>query len=354
MAIRHARSMDHRGRELQQVTADSRFWWRASDALPPPQSHAAPAPSAPERQTNPWHLPARKPLELSQAAAAPAKLPLRLEVPKSDRRPLRRSAARRRGGAWFAAVSLAMLGVAGAGTGLLMSGMVEPQKMRAMALNEAQGALLGLGFGIDQVSLTGHRFTSDRDIYEALNLDAARTFAAFDADAALKRIESLAWVETAQITRLFPGALKVEVRERRPAALWAFKSRKFLIDATGRVLGAAAEPHGWKLPHISGEGANNEAALLFTALGRHPEIAQTLDHAERIGERRWSLVLRNGSRLELGADREVEGLEQIAKNSELRAALSGAPQIVDVRTPGRLAMRPLSATRTPPPVERAP
>ncbi|MEQ1719222.1 MAG: hypothetical protein ABL907_25095 [Hyphomicrobium sp.] len=87
--------------------------------------------------------------------------------------------------------------------------------------------------------------------------------------------------------------------------------------------------------------------MLFTALGRHPEIATSLDHAERIGERRWSLALRNGSRLELGADREVEGLEQIAKNSDLRQALSGAPFIVDVRTPGRLTMRPAGGQRAP-------
>lgn len=238
--------------------------------------------------------------------------------------------------------------------GALITGTVAPEKIRALALSEAQGALLELGFGIDQVSLTGHHFTTDRDIYDALDLNAARTFAAFDAAAALKRIEGLPWIESAQITRLYPGGLKVEVRERRPAALWALKGRLFLVDATGRVLGAVAEPHGWQLPRIAGEGANSEALLLFTALQRHPDIARRLARAERIGARRWSLVLSNGSRLELGADREVEGLEQIARNSELRQALDGAPFTVDVRTPGRLAMRPLNAASGPFATERAP
>jgi cell division protein FtsQ len=79
--------------------------------------------------------------------------------------------------------------------------------------------------------------------------------------------------------------------------------------------------------------------MLFAAFNRHPEIASVVSRAERIGGRRWSLVLTNGSRLELGADREVEGLEQIARNAELRRALTGQPMIADVRTAGRLTIR---------------
>jgi cell division protein FtsQ len=67
--------------------------------------------------------------------------------------------------------------------------------------------------------------------------------------------------------------------------------------------------------------------------------------ADRIGARRWSLLLKNGSRLELAADREVEGLELISSNPVLRRALAGSAYAVDVRTPGRLAMRPLTLAR---------
>ena len=218
----------------------------------------------------------------------------------------------------------------------------ERSQLKAALLDRAQNGLFALGFGIDQVSLTGHHFTPDQDVYAALDLDATRTFASFDATAALKRIEALPWVETAQITRDFPGALKVEINERRPTALWNRKGKSYLIDATGRVLGSVAEPHGWQLPRIAGEGAGAEAALLLTTLARHPAVASNVDVAERVGERRWSLRLKTGARIELGADREIEGLEQIARNSVLRNALSTA-YVVDVRTPGRPAMRPLSS-----------
>ncbi len=233
-----------------------------------------------------------------------------------------------------------MLGTAGA-AGTLLSGALETEGLKTLAAEKAQEALLGLGFGIDQVSLSGHRFTSDRDVFQALDLQHARTFAAFDAVAALRRIENLPWVETAQITRLYPGGLNVEVRERRPAALWDYKGKTYLIDDTGRALGASAA-NGWQLPRVAGDGANSEAAMLFTALSRHPDIAKAVMRSDRIGARRWSLLLKNGSRLELAADREVEGLEQISSNPILRRALGGSAFAVDVRTPGRLAMRPLT------------
>lgn len=332
---------------MQQVKAEQRFWWRALDAHMPAEPHAATPSVAPARAAAPW------PLRQKPERSAPA--PLSLEIPKADRRPAGHARSKRRRGGGLTAGAIMTVVLAAGAAAAVFSGKVAPEKIRALAMSEAQGALLELGFGIDQVALTGHRFTSDRDIYDALDLNAARTFAAFDAAAALKRIENLPWVESAQITRLYPGGLKVDVRERRPAALWSLKGRLFLVDATGRVLGAVAEPHGWQLPRIAGEGANSEALLLFTALQRHPDISRRLARADRIGSRRWSLVLANGSRLELGADREVEGLEQIARNSELRQALDGVPFIVDVRTPGRLAMRPVGAAGSSPSVtERSP
>lgn len=298
----------------------------ADPYFPPPVPHIRPEARPPRR---------------SHVASAPTyATPLSLEIPKADRRPPRHRRAPRRlplAAALF--VSTLLIGSAVA-AGLLATHTESKSKMRAMAMSGAQNALLGLGFGIDQVSLSGHHYTSDQEIYQALDLEHARTFAAFDAGAALKRLEVLPWIESANITRVYPGTLNVEVHERRPSALWSRKGKTYLIDPTGRVLGAAAAPHGWDLPMVAGEGANTQAALLFAALERQPEIQALVELAARIGERRWSLVLKNGSRIELGADREAEGLEQVAQSPELRLVLSGAPTIVDVRTQGRFTIRP--------------
>jgi len=327
---------------LQQVGAQSRFWWRALDAQSPAEPRAAASTPA-SRFASGWHFPTRRPTTAASSQASTS-ISLKLEIPKGERRSRRRGASGRHAGRRSVGWALfLMLGTAGA-AGAVLSGALETEGLKTLAAEKTEEALLGLGFGIDQVSLYGHRFTSDRDIFQALDLQHARTFAAFDAVAALRRVENLPWVDTAQITRLYPGGLKVEVRERQPAALWDYKGKTYLIDDTGRALGAAAA-NGWQLPRVAGDGADSEAAMLFTALARHPDIAKAVARSDRIGARRWSLLLKNGSRLELAADREVEGLEQISSNPVLRRALAGSAYAVDVRTPGRLAMRPLTLAR---------
>jgi len=50
-------------------------------------------------------------------------------------------------------------------------------------------------------------------------------------------------------------------------------------------------------------------------------------------------VLKSGTVIDLGADREIEGLQEIANASAAAPALKGKPMIIDMRTPGRIALR---------------
>ncbi len=317
---------------------ETRFWWRALDALTPEEPAHGTAFNQPPRNTR---------IANPQAAAknsAPGN-PFALTISQADRRQPARP-RKHRGTTYLVAGLTGAALCTSAAAVVLMPDYLEPGKIKSVASEKATGVMLGLGFGIDQVSLTGHHYTPDSEIFDALDLPNVRTFAEFDAAAALKRIERLAWVDTAQITREYPGVLKIQVRERRPAAIWKRAGKDYLIDTTGRVLAHVAAPHGWQLPRISGEGANTESLMLFTALGRYPAIEEQFDHAERIAERRWSVVLKNGSRLELGADREDEGFAFVAARSDLRRAISGPAFVVDVRTPGRIAVRPLQGGKT--------
>lgn len=321
---------------MQQVGTGSRFWWRALDAQTPqpdlphnsPRGHALPNTKAPQRQI-----------------AMPRPMGMTLQIPRGDRR----VHVRRKTNPLTAGVVLSvfLLAVASAAAMLAVS-------LPANALRDAQDkvrlattqAVIAAGFGIDQVSLTGQRYTQDSDVYDALDLRNVTTFAQLDTAAVLKRIERISWVDTAQITRVFPGMLNVQINERQPAAIWSRGGARFLIDATGRTLGPIQATNGWALPLLAGEGANIDAPLLLTALSRHKDLQNRFSYAERIAERRWSVVLNNGSRIELGADREVEGLDQVASSSVLRKALSAAPSIVDVRTSGRAVVRPVASQTT--------
>ncbi|WP_083567715.1 cell division protein FtsQ/DivIB [Hyphomicrobium sp. CS1GBMeth3] len=197
-----------------------------------------------------------------------------------------------------------------------------------------------LGFSIDQVTLVGHRFSYDRDVFDALDLGNVRTFGALDTAAVKARIERLPWIDTAEITRVYPGGLDIRVTERKPYALWSRTGSFYLIDKTGRVLGAVNRDALPDLPRFAGEGAASEAASLLDTIARYPEVASRLTEAERVSERRWRLKLDNATTLELPADDEVGALEELTRDAGLANLVSSGRTTLDFRGPGRVAIRP--------------
>jgi cell division protein FtsQ len=193
------------------------------------------------------------------------------------------------------------------------------------------------GYGLTQVSLTGHRLTPDSDIFDAIDLASTPTLLSFDTRAARARVERLSWVERASIERVFPDRIEVHITERAPFAVWRIGSRTYLIDKTGRVLAAVAPNTAPSLPRVAGEGAAPEAAALFALIAGHPALVRRLEIAERIGERRWRLRLAGGAVVELPAAGIAEALERLP---ELMAAAQrmGADEI-DLRVPSRMLLR---------------
>lgn len=195
------------------------------------------------------------------------------------------------------------------------------------------------GLGIDEVTVSGHRFADDNDIYGALDLANVRSMLRFDSRAARQRIERISWIATAEITRAFPGRLDIHVTERQPFALWQRGGAEFLIDAQGRVLQRVDASSIDHLPRVVGEGAAEEAATLLTTVARHESLATRFVSAERIGERRWTLHLAGGITMHLPADGHALVLERLAQSGRLERLLADGRRTIDLRGRGRVAVR---------------
>jgi len=208
---------------------------------------------------------------------------------------------------------------------------------RLPALTDVERLIELSGLGLTQVSITGHRFTPDSDIFDAVGLARARTMLSFDAKTAAARIERLPWVERASIERIIPDRLEVRVTERAPFAVWQQGGRAVLIDRAGHVLHAVAATDLPELPRVAGEGAAGEAARLFTLLAKHPALLRQLELAERIGGRRWALRLSGGVKVQLPAGGEAEALARAAWLLGTQARVGE----VDLRVASRTLMREL-------------
>lgn len=196
------------------------------------------------------------------------------------------------------------------------------------------------GLGITHVFLSGHRMTLDSDIFDALALSDSRSLLRFDGASARTRIERLPWIRTAAISRIFPDTISIAVSEREPFAVWSTPGGDKLIDATGRVLGAAAAGSWQELPRVAGAGAPQRAARLLAELERHDGLSGRVERAVLVGQRRWTLQLDDGTEVRLPAARGGEALGAFLASAQGEKLLDHGYAVVDLRFPGRLVVRP--------------
>lgn len=287
---------------MRQIGTGQSIWWRASQS---------PTPSVAS-----WPVP---------TATAP-----------KVRRPLV-APARRKRGRLQSALPLAAAVLGGMAAFLVVAGPSDSSRSAATALAEIERMMDLAGYGLTQVSLTGHRLTPDSDVLEAIDLAGTPTLLTFDSRAAQARIEALSWVERASIERVFPDRIEVRITERVPFAVWRNGARHYLIDKTGRVLAAVAADTAPALPRIAGEGAAAEAAPLYALLAGYPALQRRVELAEWIGGRRWTLRLAGGGAIQLPAD----GVEQALAGA---VALAGSAREagvdeIDLRVAARTLVR---------------
>jgi len=266
---------------------------------------------------------------------------MRVRPTKDDSAGASRPRRRQRGSARTTAVILSAL----AGAALCAGAALLPHSSIMAGLADRRDHFLALtGLQIDEVRVSGQRFTDDGAIFDALDLSTARTLLGFDGAKAAARIERLPWISSVGITRVFPGRLDVTVTERTAYAVWlAGPGQAKLIDQSGRVLQAVPVSQLPALPRLAGEGAPEAARALFEMLAQVPEIGRRVELARRITSRRWSLDLSNGVRLELPPDGEAGALAGLVASPQGARLLASANTVLDLRSRHEIAVRPLEA-----------
>ena len=114
------------------------------------------------------------------------------------------------------------------------------------------------------------------------------------------------------------------IRERVPAAIWT-RGDKSTISST-RPAARSAQCRRERMGFAARRRRRRRSRCPPAACGvsHHNGYRERIRYAERVAERRWRIVLKNGTRIDLGADREVEGLEEIATFRNLPRAQGAA------------------------------
>jgi cell division protein FtsQ len=136
------------------------------------------------------------------------------------------------------------------------------------------------------------------------------------------------------------GVLSAVVTERTPAILWRHARGLDLLDASGhRVASVTSRDLRADLPMIAGEGAGAHSAEALALIDAVGPILPRLRGLERMGERRWDVVLDRGQRIMLPAERPLPALQKVLAIDREDGLLARDVVAVDLRDPARPVLR---------------
>jgi cell division protein FtsQ len=160
-----------------------------------------------------------------------------------------------------------------------------------------------------------------------------------DVDATRERLKANPWIADATVRKLLPGALRIDIKERLPFALWQKDRHVSVIADDGTVLESFVAPQNLTLPLVVGAGAETRAKDFLALLDRFPELREQVRASILVGERRWNVRLRNGLDIKLPENGVAGAIEQLlALNNNVRL-LSRDITAVDLRLRDRVTVR---------------
>lgn len=195
-------------------------------------------------------------------------------------------------------------------------------------------------FMISAMAVQGADQDLQRDIRAVLPLHFP--VSQFDLDLTEMRntVVALDGVKTASLMVGAEGILEMQVVPRVPVAVWRDIDGLKLVDETGTFVGTVPfRTARADLPLVAGQGADVEIAEAMHLIAALGPMETRLRGLERLGERRWDIVLDRDQRIMLPADNPVPTLERIVALAQASDLLERDVVAVDMRVPRRPTLR---------------
>jgi cell division protein FtsQ len=219
----------------------------------------------------------------------------------------------------------------------------------------AAGAVLvlaGAGYGIwrspwlklEAVQVTGNHQATAAEVVAAAGLQRGTRLTSISSAAVAARVRTLAWVEQATVTHVLPSHIRIAVRERSPAVVVSSARQRYLVDASGVVLGdrGSGYPVVTAIPltsvlfpgdHVSEPGfAAAIAVLRDLPASLRPQLGEISAPSQDL----VTVHLNGGMTITYGSAQDLQ-----SKNDDVTALLAeGHYTSIDVRSPSHPAAVP--------------
>lgn len=241
---------------------------------------------------------------------------------------------------------LTAFGVAGAGFILAAAwlGGSLNETLRAVKTGVDRFAI-GSGFGVRSVTIEGLDAAEEARLRTALLFEEGEPIYRADPKVLRERVLAQPFVADAAIYRLWPDRIEIHVKSRRAFARLVgtphgARPAEWVIAPDGRPLRIAGLADRRTLPLILGAGAEHAAGLLADFLRGDSALRREMARAEFVGGRRWRLVLRDGTLVELPERDFMTALATFEAFHARNAVLGLGYRRIDLRSPDKLYLLP--------------
>jgi cell division protein FtsQ len=145
-------------------------------------------------------------------------------------------------------------------------------RIRRLVLGFVAACLLGYGgwaithsslFALDGIQISGLEHITRSQIMTASGVRLGMNVLSVNTGSVIERIESLPFVASARVERVYPSKLRIVVTERIPVAVVELPNDRWLIDGTGIALVPVGETDG--LPIV--RSASGDEVLAGSGIG---------------------------------------------------------------------------------------
>jgi len=199
--------------------------------------------------------------------------------------------------------------------------------------------LVSLGFGIEEISITGQFLTNESDVIKSLELDDNISIITFDVADARDRITQLPSVASVTIRKSYPSKIVISLVEKKPIARWRVSGQTYVIDLIGDRIATSLAGADENLLLVIGKGANDDANNIVNALSAYPKLNDGLVAVSRIADRRWDLIYKNGLRVQLPEYDVALALEKLLDYQVKYSLFDRDISLIDLRVHDELVVR---------------
>jgi cell division protein FtsQ len=230
-----------------------------------------------------------------------------------------------------------MLLLASAGFGIVRGGHLDEL---STALGDSRNALANsAGFRITAVGINGRKQLTQDEVLAIGGVNGRSSLLFLDASAVRERLKANPWIADATVQKLYPGALQINIVERKAFALWQQDGRLSVIADDGAVLEPYVTRRFVSLPLVVGKGAETRARDFLALLAQYPQVHDVTMAVVLVGQRRWNLRLKDGLDVRLPETDLEKALAELSRLDKEDHLFSRDIVAVDMRLPDRLTVQ---------------